>query len=78
MLGPGRCASPCGRRRRPQGEQGCVLRVEDDGIGFDAAQRPPGHYGLAGMTEQAALMEGELDIDSRPGTGTRLTLRFQA
>jgi len=61
-----------------EGEQGCVLCVEDDGIGFDAAQRPPGHYGLAGMAEQATLMEGDLDIDSRPGAGTRLTLRFLA
>ncbi|MGE5339563.1 MAG: histidine kinase, partial [Gemmatimonadota bacterium] len=54
------------------------LEVEDDGIGFDVAQERPGHYGLRGMREQAALIEARLEIDSTPGAGTRLTLQFEA
>jgi signal transduction histidine kinase len=53
------------------------LEVADDGIGFDPAQERPGHYGLRGMREQAALIEARLQIESAPGTGTRVTLEFE-
>ena len=56
------------------------LRMEliDDGIGFDPAQPRPGHFGLAGMHEQAALIGGRLQIDSQPDQGSRITLDFDA
>ena len=43
------------------------LRVIDDGRGFDPAAMREGHYGLVGMRERAALIGGELIVDSRPG-----------
>ena len=52
------------------------LRVADDGKGFDGA-RPasePGHLGLQSMRERAALMEGELEIESSD-RGTRVLVR---
>lgn len=61
---------------RPQ-----MLRVEvvDDGVGFDLARAPtPGHYGLRGMREQAALIEATLAVHSAPRQGTRLVLEFEA
>lgn len=53
---------------------GLRLEVADDGVGFDPALPVPGHYGLRGMREQAALIDAQLQIDSRPGAGTRIVL----
>lgn len=54
--------------------------VEDDGVGFDADRllslgSPQARLGLAGMIERAALIGGELQIESSPGRGTTLFLR---
>ncbi|MEA3197787.1 MAG: hypothetical protein QOF32_1839 [Gammaproteobacteria bacterium] len=49
-----------------------VLRIEDNGIGFDPHALHPGHYGIVGLREQADLIGAELRIDSRPNEGTTL------
>lgn len=53
----------------------CVsLDIEDDGRGFDlpeAAERRPG-MGLFAMRERLGLVDGTLEIDTAPGTGTRI------
>lgn len=63
---------------------GDVLRfsVKDDGCGFDPATAPgpaSGHFGLVGIRERAAEFDGEAEIDSRPGHGTKavVTLTIQ-
>lgn len=52
------------------------LVVEDDGKGFDleTVARPSHHggLGLSSMRERAALLQGRLEIDTAPGSGTRL------
>ena len=53
------------------------LEIADDGVGFEPRQERPGHYGLRGMGEQAALIHARLDIDSRPNAGTRVVLEFE-
>jgi signal transduction histidine kinase len=52
-----------------------LLRVSDDGQGFDVAARPGGDtsYGLRSMAERAELLGGHLDVKSRPGIGTVVT-----
>jgi signal transduction histidine kinase len=55
-----------------------VLVVEDDGTGFDASHRFPGHLGLHSMHELAGEAGGVLEIDSRPGDGTRVRACFPA
>ncbi|MEK7943731.1 histidine kinase [Pigmentiphaga sp. YJ18] len=52
------------------------LEVVDDGVGFDPAVPVPGHYGLRGIAEQAALMQARLEVRSRPGRGTRILLEL--
>ena len=47
-----------------------VLRVRDDGSGFDPAARDADRYGLLGMEERARLAGAVLRIDSTPGGGT--------
>jgi PAS domain S-box-containing protein len=52
---------------------GIVVRVRDDGRGFDprAAPRPlPGHLGMSAMPERAELAGGWCRIESAPGRGT--------
>jgi len=52
-----------------------TLVVRDDGAGFDPkAAEKTGHFGLLGMRERARLVGGTLDIASRPGQGTMVTL----
>jgi signal transduction histidine kinase len=56
-----------------------VLMVRDDGRGFnpESAGRDPfgaGSYGLLGMRERAELLDATLDVVSRPGEGTTVTL----
>jgi signal transduction histidine kinase len=52
-----------------------VLRVRDDGRGFDAADSYPGHLGLRSMRERAASVGGVIEISSMPGQGTEVTFR---
>ncbi len=54
--------------------QALRLEIADDGVGFDPAAPVPGHYGLVGMKERAALIGATLAIASAPGAGTRVTL----
>jgi signal transduction histidine kinase len=51
-----------------------VLEIRDDGAGFDTSQSFPGHMGLVSMQERARSLGGSFDIDSRPGSGTRVRL----
>ena len=54
---------------------GFMLRVQDDGRGLDVEQKQNGeHFGLVGMQERAALVGGELTIESTPGQGTSVVL----
>jgi two-component system, NarL family, sensor histidine kinase UhpB len=53
---------------------GVRLIVRDDGRGFDTTAEHDS-LGLSGMSERARLLGGTLDIHSRPGSGTSLTLR---
>jgi DNA-binding NarL/FixJ family response regulator len=56
-------------------ESAVLLRVIDDGRGFDAERvrpSPDGGFGLAGMRERARLVGGTLEVESAPGRGTRL------
>jgi signal transduction histidine kinase len=52
--------------------------IEDDGVGFDrqAPSWRPG-LGLASMEERAKLLGGAMSIDSAPGKGTRIVVRFE-
>ncbi len=57
-----------------RGEGSVELRVQDDGAGFE-----PGNsrrLGLRGMRERAALLGGAIEVESRPGAGTTITMRI--
>jgi len=52
-----------------------VLEVVDDGIGFDTARTPEGHYGLVGMHERASTVRGTLEVTTARGKGTTISVR---
>lgn len=52
----------------------CIL---DDGLGFDAKTTKAGHFGLQNMRERAVQVGASLTIDSRPGEGTRICVRWE-
>ncbi len=53
------------------------LCIEDDGRGFDAQCVPPDCLGLGIMRERAEAIGADIEIDSRPGQGTRVTVVWQ-
>jgi len=55
------------------------LRVEDDGVGFEppgAQRRMARSYGLVGMRERAESLGGTMAVESAPGEGTSVEVRF--
>ncbi|MBI2373913.1 MAG: sensor histidine kinase [Deltaproteobacteria bacterium] len=46
------------------------LTISDDGVGFDASKKRPGHYGLVSMGERVRKFRGTVDVQSALGAGT--------
>ncbi len=53
-----------------------VLEVQDWGVGFSAEQVADDRYGLAGIRERARLLGNSLEMESAPGSGTRIRATF--
>ena len=49
-----------------------ILSIQDDGKGFDPAQEAG--MGILGMRERVARLQGTLEVKSRPGSGTLLSI----
>ena len=61
---------------REEGED-IVLTLKDNGVGFDTeAPGPEGHFGMAMMRERAKVGGGRFDVESAPGQGATITVRF--
>jgi len=57
-----------------------TLEIEDDGNGFDLAsisstKSGSRGLGLLGMKERVLLLDGTLEVESQPGSGTRIVIR---
>ncbi|OCA80917.1 sensor histidine kinase [Pseudobacillus wudalianchiensis] len=52
-----------------------ILRISDDGVGFDPEQTKMGSYGLQNMHERAIEIGGTLKIVSLPAQGTKLEVK---
>jgi signal transduction histidine kinase len=67
------------RIRLGRNENEAHLKIQDYGRGFDPVQASAGsgpgeRVGLAGMRERVSILGGELEIDSRPDTGTSIAV----
>ena len=63
-------------------EQQLIVRVRDDGKGISPetleAKGRAGHWGLPGMRERASKIGAQLELWSRPETGTEMELKIPA
>ncbi len=57
-------------------DDGVLMSVSDQGIGFNPDQFINGRWGLAGMRERAEASGGNLQIRSEIGKGTEITIRY--
>ena len=53
-----------------------VLRIADDGLGYDVERSLAGHQGLGIMRERAEEIGAVLEIESRIGCGTQVTVTW--
>ncbi len=58
-----------------------ILRLEDDGQGFNVAEKMASNQlnrrmGLLGMKERVAFLGGEMQVESQLGKGTKLTIEI--
>jgi PAS domain S-box-containing protein len=58
-----------------------ILRIEDNGQGFDVKKRTAAaveekRLGLSSMEERVTLLQGKMKIDSHPGQGTRIFIEI--
>ncbi|RTE06342.1 HAMP domain-containing sensor histidine kinase [Paenibacillus whitsoniae] len=59
-----------------EGEHQYVLQIQDDGQGFERRDIPSASHGLSTMRERAQKLGGEVTIDSKVGSGTRIRVRI--
>jgi signal transduction histidine kinase len=62
--------------------QSVTLEVIDNGKGFEVPKSPSefapsGHFGLLGLHERSELIGAELEIQSRPGRGSRVSVSLR-
>ena len=53
------------------------LVIADNGVGFDPALVPAGHFGLDSIKARAAALGAELVFDTAPNHGTRVVVRLK-
>ncbi len=58
-----------------------LLKIADDGIGFDVAEvfgpgSARGSTGLLNIRKRASLIGAQVDIDSRPGEGSLVSIQI--
>ncbi|HVF16163.1 MAG TPA: ATP-binding protein [Steroidobacteraceae bacterium] len=54
-------------------EKHVFVRIEDDGVGLPEDWSQPGHFGLRGLRERVAKLEGRFDVGNRPAGGVAVT-----
>ena len=57
-----------------QGKRNVILRIQDDGIGFDPKKVERGGMGLSNMKERALQINGKLNVLSKPAQGTTIVI----
>lgn len=57
-------------------EHDVMVRIADNGKGFDPARTPANHFGVSIMHDRAQILDGRLDVVTAPGAGTTVILTF--
>jgi signal transduction histidine kinase len=62
-----------------QGDEGVDIDISDDGVGFDRLSIEPNRLGLrVSIIERVVAVGGTVELDSAPGQGTRISIRWTA
>ena len=48
------------------------ITVEDDGVGFDAQEADPSGNGIGNQASRMKDIGGTVEVQAKPGTGTRI------
>ncbi len=56
---------------------GGLITITDNGVGFDADTEADGRFGLVGIRERAAMINGEVSVESSPETGTLVSITWR-
>ena len=56
--------------------QKTIIEIIDDGVGFDIKKVDSGGLGLKNMRDRVSKIEGTLKITSKPGHGTKISVRI--
>jgi signal transduction histidine kinase len=56
---------------------GVLVRIEDQGAGFEPGRVPAGHLGVGIMRERARDVGARLSLRSAPGRGTRVSVEWE-
>jgi signal transduction histidine kinase len=64
-----------------QNDNTFVMKIDDDGIGFDVLQKTQSHrlskgVGLKSISNRAKLIGAEININSKPGAGTSIIVKL--
>lgn len=54
----------------------CIIDIKDDGKGFKENAAKEKHFGLALMRERVNILQGKLNVKSRPGKGTEVHMEI--
>lgn len=65
-----------GRVKLEFDSQDIRILISDNGQGFKRGERQDKSYGLSSMRERCSLLQGELQLNSNPGQGTRIEIRL--
>ncbi|MFZ6031381.1 MAG: sensor histidine kinase [Chloroflexota bacterium] len=57
--------------------QALILKIEDDGVGFDPANVQNGGMGLETMHERSESLSAQVHVESRPGAGTIIAVEMK-
>ena len=56
-------------------QQRLILSIKDDGIGFNVQEADNGN-GLGNMQKRTESLKGRLQVQSKPGEGTKITVNL--
>ena len=60
-----------------QGKRNVILRIQDDGVGFDSKTVDRAGMGLRNMKERTLQIAGKINILSKPGQGTKIVITVE-
>jgi signal transduction histidine kinase len=59
-----------------KGDGELQLEIRDSGCGFDLKSSASRGFGLQGMMQRVRLLGGQCDIETKPGAGSRISIRL--